>query len=109
VAMAATSEAMAFATASGLDLEPVLAAVNVSSGRNTATADKFPNQVVTGAYASGFANTLMAKDVRLYLEAVAQAGTPAAVGQVTGDLWRAFADAEPGVDFTRIFPYLNDI
>ena len=66
-AMAATSEAMNFGRSQGLDLETMLAVVNTSSGRNTATSDKFVNCILTGTYDSGFHTALMAKDVRLYL------------------------------------------
>ncbi|MDH6436725.1 3-hydroxyisobutyrate dehydrogenase [Streptomyces sp. SAI-144] len=106
-ALAATSEAVAFACALGLDLATVLDVLNTSSGRSAATSDKFPHHVLTGRYASGFANTLMAKDVALYLEAVAGQGGGGAgrVGPVTGQVWDDFATAEPGADFTRIYPY----
>lgn len=104
-ALAATSEAVAFGEAAGLDPAVMLEVLNVSSGRNGATADKFPAEVLTGRYASGFSNTLMAKDVRLYLGEVTELGGPAAVGEVTGTLWERFATDEPGADFTRIYPF----
>ena len=75
--------------------------------RSAATSDKFPNHVLTGRYASGFTNSLMAKDVRLYLAAVQEQGGPATVGAVTAAVWERFAAAEPGVDFTRIYPFLR--
>jgi 3-hydroxyisobutyrate dehydrogenase-like beta-hydroxyacid dehydrogenase len=106
-ALAATSEAIAFGTSVGLDMSTMLDVLNASSGRSAATSDKFVNHVVTGRYASGFANTLMAKDVELYLRATASQGTPRAVGDVIGDLWNRFAEAERGVDFTRIYPFVE--
>lgn len=104
-ALAATSEAMAFATSVGLDMGTVLEVLNVSSGQSAATSDKFVNHVVTGRYASGFANTLMSKDVQLYLQAVAARQTPCTVGEATAGVWERFARTEPGVDFTRIYPF----
>jgi 3-hydroxyisobutyrate dehydrogenase len=106
-ALAATSEAIAFGESVGLDMATMLDVLDASSGRNTATSDKFPNHVLTGRYASGFANTLMAKDLRLYAEAVAEQGGPSSVGAVTIEVWERFAAAEPGVDFTRIFPFVR--
>ncbi len=106
-ALAATSEAVAFGTALGLDMATMVEVLNASSGNNTATSDKFPNHVVTGRFASGFANSLMAKDVGLYLAAVEELGGPATIGEVTADIWSRFAAAEPGVDFTRIYPFLR--
>lgn len=105
-ALAATSEAMAFAEAVGLDMGTVLDVLNVSSGRSAATEDKFLHHVVTGTYASGFASALMAKDVRLYLDSVGEQGTPAAFGRLTGEVWRRFAEADPDADFTRIHPFV---
>jgi 3-hydroxyisobutyrate dehydrogenase-like beta-hydroxyacid dehydrogenase len=106
-ALAATSEAVAFGTALGLDMATMVEVLNASSGNNTATSDKFPNHVITGRYASGFANSLMAKDVRLYLAAVEAQGGPATVGEVTAAIWERFAAADPGADFTRIYPFLR--
>ncbi len=105
-ALAATSEAVAFGRAAGLDPAVMLEVLNASSGRSGATADKFPDEVLTGRYASGFSNTLMAKDVRLYLDEVQRLAGPATVGAVTGSLWEAFAAGEPGADFTRVYPFV---
>jgi 3-hydroxyisobutyrate dehydrogenase-like beta-hydroxyacid dehydrogenase len=108
VALAATSEAVAFGVAEGLDMELMLEVLNSSSGQSQATTDKFPHHVLTGRYAAGFANTLMAKDLRLYLEASdARRGTAGTIGPTTTSVWQRFADAEPGADFTRIYPFLG--
>ena len=107
-ALAATSEAIAFGLSVGLDMATMLKVLDVSSGRSSATADKFPNHVLNGKYASGFTNSLMVKDVGLYLRSVEDQGGPDTIGRVTAAVWKAFAGAEPGADFTRIFPYLND-
>jgi 3-hydroxyisobutyrate dehydrogenase-like beta-hydroxyacid dehydrogenase len=106
-ALIATSEAIAFGRSAGLDMTTMLEVINASSGRSAATEDKFPNEVVTEKYASGFANSLMAKDMRLYLRAVQELGGPAAVGELTASVWQQFAATEPGVDFTRIFPFVE--
>jgi 3-hydroxyisobutyrate dehydrogenase-like beta-hydroxyacid dehydrogenase len=104
-ALAATSEAVAFCTSVGLDMATVLEVVNASSGRTSASADKFPEHVLTGMYASGFLNTLMAKDLGLYLAAVEAEATSATIGAVTTDVWTRFAKADPGVDFTAIYRF----
>jgi 3-hydroxyisobutyrate dehydrogenase-like beta-hydroxyacid dehydrogenase len=105
-ALAATSEAVAFGTALGLDMATMVEVLNASSGNNTATSDKFPNHVITGRYASGFANSLMAKDVGLYLAEVREQGGPASFGTLTAGVWERFAAAEPDADFTRIYPFV---
>lgn len=108
VALAATSEAVAFGVALGLDMEVMLDVLNASSGQSQATTDKFPTHVVTGRYGAGFANTLMAKDLRLYLEAAsAERGAAGDLGPATTSVWERFAEAEPGADFTRIYPFLQ--
>jgi 3-hydroxyisobutyrate dehydrogenase-like beta-hydroxyacid dehydrogenase len=109
VALAATSEAVAFGVGAGLSMETMLDVLNSSSGQSGATADKFPKHVLTGTYSAGFANTLMAKDVRLYLAEVARSRVPAVLADLTGSVWNAFAEAEPGADFTRIYPYLTEL
>ena len=106
-ALAATSEAVAFGQAAGLDLATMLDVLNASSGRNTATADKFPDHVLTERYASGFTNSLMAKDLALYRAAVDARGTADALGSATASLWARFAAAEPDADFTRVFPFVQ--
>ncbi len=105
--LAATSEAVAFGVSVGLDMETMLEVLNASSGQSTATSDKFPNHVLTGRYAAGFANALMAKDLRLYLGAVEAQGGPDTLGRVTATVWERFAAAEPGADFTRIYPFVE--
>lgn len=107
-ALAATSEAVAFAVSAGVDMATVLEVLNASSGQSAASRDKFVEHVLTGLYSSGFANTLMAKDLDLYVAAVESGGTPSTVGDVTASIWRAFAEADPGVDFTRIYPFTAD-
>ena len=105
-ALAAASEAVAFGLSVGLDLATMLEVLNASSGQSAATSDKFVNHVLTGRYASGFANSLMAKDLGLYLGALRDQGMPSVLGEVTASLWSRFAAAEPGVDFTRIYPFV---
>ena len=106
-ALAATSEAVAFGLSVGLDMGTMLEVIDASSGQSAATSDKFPNHVLTGRYAAGFANSLMAKDLKLYLGAVEALGAPSVLGRVTESVWGRFAHAEPGADFTRIYPFIE--
>ena len=107
-ALTATGEAIAFGVEQGLDMQLMCEVLSVSTGSNTATSDKFPNRVATGSYDAGFSNTLMAKDLALYLEA-AQAGSHSTVvGELIATIWQEFVTAEPDVDFTRIYPFLSE-
>lgn len=105
-ALAATSEAIAFGVSVGLEPATMLEVLNGASGRSAATSDKFPNHVLTGRYASGFTNSLMAKDVDLYLRAVEDGGGAASIAAVTVAVWERFASDDPGADFTRIYPFV---
>lgn len=103
-ALAATSEAVVFGLREGLAMLEVL---NASSGRNTATFDKFPNHVATGKYASGFQNTLMNKDVGLYLKEAALDQCDGPMGKLVADIWRRFSEEMPACDFTRIYQFVT--
>ncbi len=105
-AMAATSEATLFGAAHGLDMKTMLDVLNVSSGRNTASSDKFPNRIATGTFDAGFATALMSKDVSLFREQVGQAGTANRLTEVVAALWQETDRALPGSDFTEIYRYL---
>lgn len=106
-ALVATSEAISFGRAVGLDMDTMLEVLNASSGQSAATSDKFPRHVLTGRYAAGFANLLMTKDLRLYRGAVDEQDSPSLVGPITMEVWERFSAAEPGADFTRIFPFVE--
>lgn len=106
-ALAATSEAIAFGAVHGLDMGVMLDVLNVSTGRNSATVDKFPNRVVTGTYDAGFRTALMAKDARLYVESTERIGTQAAVARTVAELWTQADAAMPGSDFTRIWQFVS--
>ncbi|MDA0785768.1 MAG: NAD(P)-dependent oxidoreductase [Proteobacteria bacterium] len=107
-AMAATSEAVQFGLGHGVAMETILDVVNVSTGRNTASADKFPNRVATESFDAGFAMALMTKDVALYADEVSKSGTADTVGATMTGLWNAANAAMPGADFTEIYKYLAD-
>jgi 3-hydroxyisobutyrate dehydrogenase-like beta-hydroxyacid dehydrogenase len=105
-ALAATSEAIAFGLSVGLDMATMLEVIDGSSGQSAAASDKFPTYVLTGRYSAGFTNSLMAKDLQLYLGAVEAQGAPSVLGTVTESVWERFATEEPGADFTRIYPFV---
>ena len=107
--IAASSEAFAFGERIGLDLRTMVDVVNVSTGRNMATLDKFPNRVLTGTYDAGFTSRLLLKDVLLYESAAREAGSAVAVGPCVADVWRRFEDSAPGSDITRMFPFIRSL
>jgi 3-hydroxyisobutyrate dehydrogenase len=107
-ALAATSEAVVFGSRLGLDLTQMIDVLNASSGRTTASSDKFPRSVIPGTYDFGFAGALMAKDVTLYFEAAAADGAPRQVAERIAEVWTRFTVAHPDADFTFIHKYMKD-
>lgn len=107
-AMAASSEAVLFGLSHGVEMKTILDVVNVSTGNNTAIADKFPNRILTGTYDAGFFAELLTKDVRLYNEFVKEAGTSNLIGERVSEVWNMVEDTLPAQsDFTRVFEVLE--
>jgi 3-hydroxyisobutyrate dehydrogenase-like beta-hydroxyacid dehydrogenase len=79
-AIAITAEALALGVKAGLDPTVMLDVINTSSGRNTASMDKFPNHVLTRGFDFGFSAGLSFKDVRLCLEEAEALGVPMLLG-----------------------------
>ncbi len=74
VTLAATSEVMVAAKKAGLDLGTVLEVINASSGVSFASQKRFPS-IIRGDYLEGgLTNSLMLKDVSLYLSMLADLG-----------------------------------
>lgn len=107
-AMTATTEAVLFGLSQGLEMKTILDVVNVSTGRNTATEDKFPNRIMTETFDAGFFAKLLAKDVRLFKENSDKAGTPNQIGRLMSQIWDGFAAKSPDVDLTRIYEFIRD-
>ena len=107
--IAASSEAIAFGERSGLDMKTMLDVLNVSTGRNMATLDKFPNRVLTGTYDAGFTSRLLLKDLLLYETAARESGCAIPIGPHVADVWRRFEDSAPGSDITRMFLFIRSL
>ena len=107
-AMAATAEAVAFGVAQGLDMGMILDVVNASSGRNTATSDKFPNRVLTGTWDAGFSSTQFNKDLGLYRDAAEAIGASRPISPAVFEVWRRLEAHRPNADITCIYPFVRD-
>jgi hypothetical protein len=102
-AIVATAEAVVLGVKGGLDPATMLAVINASTGRNTASEDKFPRQVLSGKYAAGFTTGLLTKDLGLCAAAAAALGVPMPVAaEVYGQWQRAVAEIGADADITRI-------
>jgi 3-hydroxyisobutyrate dehydrogenase-like beta-hydroxyacid dehydrogenase len=106
-ALAASSEAVAFGVAHGLDMATMIDVLNVSTGRNSATVDKFPNRILNGKYDAGFSTAHMTKDVGLFVDGASDVKTAATVASAVTETWRGCDEALPGSDFTEIWRYVS--
>ena len=105
--MAATAEAMAYGVEEGLDLATMLEVVNVSTGYNSASRDKFPQRIVTQTLDAGFTSAHMNKDVQLYLEGTQAADINVRIGAQVGELWKAMSSEMEGSDLTEIYNFVQ--
>ena len=96
-ALAITSEGMAMGVKAGLDPRIMLDVINAGSGRNSATQDKFPRNILPRRFDMGFAIGLSYKDVRLCLEEAEALGVPTIVGSAVRQLL-AIAKARNGAE-----------
>jgi 3-hydroxyisobutyrate dehydrogenase len=103
-------EALLIARAFGLDPKPMLEAINASTGRNSTTVRKIPQDVLTGAFASGFKLALMTKDVGIAAALARDLDVQTPFLKETLKHWRAAqkklrADA----DHTEIYKYQENV
>lgn len=108
-AMVATSEAMAMGVKAGLDARVLIDIINASSGRNSASQDKFPRAILPRSFDFGFATGLSYKDVRLCVEEAEAMGVPMVVGGAVREML-AVTRARFGAasDFTHIAKVLEE-
>jgi 3-hydroxyisobutyrate dehydrogenase len=103
-------EALLIAKAFGLEPKPMLDAINASTGRNSTTVRKIPQDVLTGAFASGFKLALMAKDVGIAAELARGLKVKTPFLKETLKHWRAAQKKLPrDADHTEIYKYLEKL
>jgi 3-hydroxyisobutyrate dehydrogenase len=99
-------EALLIAQAFGLDPVPMLDAINASTGRNSTTARKIPQDVLTSAFASGFKLALMTKDVGIAAELARGLKLKTPFLKETLKHWQAAQKTLPrNADHTEIYKY----
>ena len=107
-ALAATSEAIAFGMSQGIEMKTILDIVNASTGRNSATDDKFPRRIMHGRYDAGFTARLQLKDIGLYLENARAAGIADEIADRVVEVWTRMDASFPGADICEMYPYTRD-
>jgi 3-hydroxyisobutyrate dehydrogenase-like beta-hydroxyacid dehydrogenase len=108
-AIVITSEAVAMGVKGGLDARVLIDIINASSGRNSASEDKFPRAVLPGTFDFGFTTGLSYKDVRLCIDEAEAMGVPMVCGAVVRQML-AITNAKYGAssDFTSIAKVLEE-
>jgi 3-hydroxyisobutyrate dehydrogenase len=105
-AFAATSEALLVGKRFGLEPAVMVEVLNASSGRNFHTDLVFPDQIVGGKFAAGFAIGLMAKDVGIAAALAREIGVDSPLCQLTSELWNGARDSLGGTaDFTAAYKH----
>ena len=101
-------EALLIGTRFGLDPKTLIAVINASTGKNSTTERKIPQQVFTRAFASGFAHALMTKDVGIAEGISRSLAMQTPYLRQTLKIWRASLNRLPaGADHTEIYHYLK--
>ena len=101
-------EALLVAKAFGLEPQPMIDAINASTGKNSTTERKIPQQILTGAFASGFKLALMAKDVGIAAGLARDLGLETPYLRETLKLWRGAQRQLPAqADHTEMYRYLE--
>ena len=109
VAMSSTSEAILLGLQNNLDMETMLNVLNVSTGKNSATLDKFPNRILTESYDAAFRMSLMNKDLELYLSEAISNGMPIKIAKVVKNYFQEGEKSLPLGDFTEIYKVIKKI
>jgi 3-hydroxyisobutyrate dehydrogenase-like beta-hydroxyacid dehydrogenase len=108
-AIVITSEAVAMGVKGGLDAGILIDIINASSGRNSASQDKFPRSVLPGTFDFGFTTGLSYKDVRLCVDEAEAMGVPMVCGAAVRQML-AITNAKYGAesDFTSVARVLEE-
>lgn len=104
-----TSEAMAMGVKAGIDPRVMLDIINLSTGRNSASQDKFPKAVLPGTFDFGFSTALSYKDVRLCIDESETLGVPMVGGSLVRQIL-AITNSKygPDSDFTCMAKLVED-
>ncbi len=104
-----SAEALAMGVKAGLNPRVMCDIINASSGRNSATQDKFPRSVLPGTFDFGFATSLSYKDVRMCVDEAENLGVPMVAGALVRQMLAATnARFGPDSDFTSMVKIVEE-
>jgi 3-hydroxyisobutyrate dehydrogenase len=108
IGLIAASEVLAAGTKYGLDPQTMIDVLNGSTGGNHATKVKMSKFVLSRKFDSGFAMSLMVKDLRTALQIAHDTGTPVPMSAACLEEWSAAAQTlGPQADHTHISAYVE--
>ena len=84
-------------------MKTMLEVLNVSTGKNSASLDKFPNRIATHTYDAGFRMSLMNKDLELYINDAVKNNIPKEIANVVKNYFQNGMNSFPEGDFTEIY------
>jgi 3-hydroxyisobutyrate dehydrogenase-like beta-hydroxyacid dehydrogenase len=106
--MAVASEVAVMAVKAGVDPTTLIDAINASTGRNSATEDKFPKSILPRTFDYGGKLSIMYKDVKLCLEEAKALEVPMWVGNSVVQLWfQAMVEGRGQDDYTTIIKMIE--
>jgi 3-hydroxyisobutyrate dehydrogenase-like beta-hydroxyacid dehydrogenase len=106
--MVASFEAAALAVKAGVDARTFIDTVNASTGRNTATSDKFPASILTRSFDYGGKLGTMYKDVSLCLEEARDLKVPMWLGSQVVQMWfQGMAEGRADDDYTSLIKVIE--
>lgn len=108
-ALAMTSEAVVLGCKAGLDPTVMIDILNASSGRNSATEDKFYNFILPRKFDYGFSMQLAYKDIKLCLDIAENLKVPMFIGSNMVHFWRYIVSqsGEGEKDYTNVIRQLE--
>jgi 3-hydroxyisobutyrate dehydrogenase-like beta-hydroxyacid dehydrogenase len=107
--MVASFEAAALAVKAGVDARTFIDTVNASTGRNTATSDKFPASILTRSFDYGGKLGTMYKDVSLCLEEARDLKVPMWLGSQVVQMWfQGMAEGRGDDDYTSLIKVIEN-
>jgi 3-hydroxyisobutyrate dehydrogenase-like beta-hydroxyacid dehydrogenase len=106
--MAAACEAVVLAVKAGLDPELLVDVINASTGRNSATQDKFPQSILPRSFDYGGKLATMYKDVQLCFDEARAMEVPMWVGASVVQLWfQGMVEGRGQDDYTTIIKVIE--
>lgn len=102
-AMAITCEAVVLGVKAGCDARVMIDAINASTGRTSASVDKFPKAILPRSFDYGGPLSIGSKDLELYLDMAQRHGVTVDVARAVAALWSEVVAANgPDRDYSTM-------